>query len=156
MNSFFKRAEEAYQKKLDVPPEESGPKTRPRGLTIILIFAAVLGIFFLLRSIYFLVEGLSGSGRGDIALALHGIVTLDTPTLLLLFVYGAWRLKSWGRWIGIVAMVWEGFFGFMRLLNGVGYWYDALLLIIEIGVVVYLFIPRVRDAFTPMEVTRLN
>ncbi len=154
MSDFFDKTKDLYERKPTGEPVAVGPKKRPLGLTLIVIGAVVIGIASLLLSALFIVGGATSTYEDGAGILMQGIVTLDTPILLLLFAFGAWRLRGWALYIGLFTMAWEFLFGVLRLLNGGFVPLDAVFLVIEVVVFVYLLHPKTRSVFDSMEPAR--
>lgn len=111
-------------------------RTRPLGITIIAIIAAIYGVIGVISGIVLL-----SSSVGP------GVITLILGILELVLVWGLWTLQKWAFWATVVLEILallNGVFAFMQR-NVAGGVIDILLALI---VLIYLFAdPNVRTAF---------
>lgn len=130
--------------------------SRPLGVTIIALIAAVGGVLGILAAAAVLVgalsfsdmaarAGYSGSAiSGTVAALLAGIYAV----VVLVFAYGAWTLKSWGWLLGLAVF---GFGGLSDLLLGVAgamAMPNTIANVVIAAVVIYYWLrPNVRAAF---------
>lgn len=139
------------------PPAPMTPGRRPTGITVLAILAALSGFVGLCCSSPLLV-GLSAVGiviptgitqvLGVLGLLLACVLAFG-PVLQLAFAFGAWNLRPWAWWLGVVAM---GFSVLGVLVNVIGSggamaWTAVTNGIIPIIIFVYLLVPGVRKSF---------
>lgn len=151
MGDFFEKTKDLYEKKEDQKPLVQRPRSRPLGLTILIIAATVYAFLALLLAIAAFIIGASGNTQQSVGLTMGGIIFGITPVLLLVFAYGAWKLKGWARWLGIFIFGYEAVFAILRLSAGSASVIDAAQIVIGIAVIIYLLRPSVRDSFSSIE-----
>jgi hypothetical protein len=156
MSDYLSKMSENYDKKKSEAPLDPKPGKRPLGLTFLAIGSAIIGLLLLLRAVFFLGTGALGSGQAGASLFMTGILLLDTPVLLLLFAFGAWKRKGWALYLGLFLMAWEFLFGLLRLLGGGALVPDAVFLVIELIIFVYLLRPSIRNSFDSINPTRAD
>lgn len=123
--------------------QQPSTSTRPLGVTILAILAAVGGVLGLLGSIA-IFGLLSAAGLSMIL----GLLTLVLSVLYLLFAYGAWTLKPWGWTLGVGLAAASVVITLIGLTQGTQELVGALISIAISGVILYyLFQPDVKAAF---------
>ena len=120
---------------------------RPFGVTLIAILAIIGGLFGLCwPTLVFAGSALLGGIFGTIG-ALAGFFLIVGPLLQLIFAYGAFKLRSWAWYLGLIATGITVVGVIINLINGASlfsaFWGSALAIIIFI----YLWTPTVRKAF---------
>jgi hypothetical protein len=79
--------------------------SRPTGITVLSILAALAGTFALVGSIALFVVGtVAGGGVGGAVVA-SGIAALAFAVLSLVVAYGLWDLRPWAPWACVVAQL---------------------------------------------------
>lgn len=123
---------------------------RPTGVTIIAILAFISGLLGLCGALpvvgISLIAGIFVPLVGAIG-AIIGILLAASPILMLIFAYGAWNLRSWAWWLGIVA---TGISVLSALIAVFGSGNIAAIAthgLLPIIVFIYLLVPDVRKAF---------
>jgi uncharacterized membrane protein (DUF2068 family) len=143
---------------------------RPIGVSVVAILAFLLGLLLVLIGLFIAVLGIAGgaatsslresfgaslSADSDAAIAatfaVIGVVVGLFGFVAILFAIGAWRLKGWAWWLGLILSALYA----LASLSGVstarnaGTSLTAPLVQLVIGVVVfvYLLTPGVRRAF---------
>ncbi len=119
--------------------------TRPTGVTVIAILAAISGVFEVLGGLALLGLGAFGAAMGGPLLAYFGtfggIILLALGVVTLYAAWGAWNLKAWA-WTLLVVLTVIGvvlsLFSLRRSIFG---------LIVDVIILVYLFRPEVKAAF---------
>lgn len=134
---------------------------RPVGVTVIAllaIFAGLIGICWAVSlSGFATVTWLTGALFGGDGLqawgnsALWGAITgLAGAVFSLIFGIGAWNLRPWAWWVGVIAMALSLINPVLSLING-----DIVPgvfgLIIPAAVLIYLLVPGTRQAFLRLE-----
>jgi uncharacterized membrane protein (DUF2068 family) len=138
---------------------------RPTGVTILAVLAFLAAGMWLILSLLYVVAGVMPSrgsamstGLGDKLIITYIVALPLAPSALCLMTgVGLWRLRNWGRVLAILlaglsllgyAIALAGplahtdlFFGFVFLVMGLVY------AAIDAGILVYLFRPRVKQAF---------
>lgn len=134
---------------------------RPVGVTIISILAIVSGMIGIcwaitlsgfaatgwLTGALFGANGLQDWGNTTLIGALSGVFS---ALLSLAFGIGAWRLRPWAWWVGVIAMLVGLISPIISLFNG-----DIVPgifgLIIPVALLIYLIIPGTRQAFLRLD-----
>jgi uncharacterized membrane protein (DUF2068 family) len=144
---------------------------RPLGVSIVAVLAFLLGLFVILVGVFIAVLGLAGgasinsslrdslgaslNGDGDAAVAavfaVVGVVVALFGVVAIIFAVGAWRLKGWAWWLGLILSALYA----LASLSGVSTARNAassltaplVQLVIGVVVFVYLLTPGVRRAF---------
>jgi hypothetical protein len=136
---------------------------RPVGVTIIALLAILSGLIGLcwavslsgfagvawLTGTLFGGDGLQSWGNSTLWGAITGALS---AVFSLVFGIGAWNLRPWAWWVGVIAMVIGLISPILALING-----DIVPgvfgLIIPAAVLIYLLIPGTRQAFLNFERT---
>jgi hypothetical protein len=125
--------------------------TRPQGVTILAILAAIGGVLGIIAGAALLGFGglAAGSGGGFLAgfIAIFGLVAIAQSVLLLAFAYGAWTLQPWGWTLGVVAEVIGLVLSGLSILNGDSITSQIVSILIAVAILYYLFTPAVKAAF---------
>lgn len=123
--------------------------SRPTGVTIIAILAFISGLLGLCGALpvfgISLIAGIFIPPVGVIG-SIIGIFLALSPLLMLIFAYGAWNLRSWAWWMGILATGITVVSAIIALLTGN---VTAVVThgILPIIIFVYLLVPNVRQSF---------
>ena len=119
--------------------------TRPTGVTVIVILAAISGVFAVLGGLALLGMGAFGAAMGGPLLAFFGtfagIILVVFGAATLYAAWGAWNLKSWAWTLLVVLSV----IGLVLSLFSVRSSFISL--IVNAVVLYYLFRPEVKSAF---------
>lgn len=130
---------------------------RPIGVTIMAIIAILSGAIGIcwaltlsgfaatswMTGALFGSDGLQDWGNSALVGAISGVVS---AVLSLIFGIGAWRLRPWAWWVGVIAMIIGLVNPIISLLNG-DFVPGIFGLIIPAAVLIYLLIPGTRHAF---------
>jgi uncharacterized membrane protein (DUF2068 family) len=114
-------------------------RTRPQGVTILAVLAAIGGVLGILAGVALL--GLGGS------IAIFGLIAVVQSVLLLAFAYGAWMLKPWAWTLGVVAEVIGLILSVLFIVNGSSISSQVIGIVISVAILYYLFTPNVKAAF---------
>ncbi len=119
--------------------------TRPTGVTVIAILAAISGAFAVLGGLALLGLGAVGGAMGGPLLAFFGtfggIIILALGVVTLYAAWGAWNLKVWA-WTLLVVLTAIGLVLSLFSLRS-----SFLSLIVNAVILYYLFRPEVKAAF---------
>jgi len=132
---------------------------RPIGISIMAILAFLFGLLIALIGVIFIVGGAAAGSSLDSsfgsllagAVAVIGGIVLLFGLLYIVFAIGAWKLKGWAWWLGLIGSV-------LFILGGISSYSSASSagdstggsigsLVIAIVIFVYLLTPGVRRAF---------
>ena len=120
---------------------------RPFGITVIAILALISGLFGLCwPTLAFMGSALLGGIFGTIG-AFAGIFLIVGPLLQLIFAYGAFKLRSWAWYLGLIATAITVIGVIINLINGASIWSALWGSILSIIIFIYLLTPNVRGAF---------
>lgn len=120
---------------------------RPFGVTVIAILALIGGLFGLCwPTLAFMGSALLPGIFGTIGV-LAGIFLIIGPILQLVFSYGAFKLRSWAWYLGLIASGITVIGVVINLINGASLFSALWGSIIAIIVFIYLLMPGVRKAF---------
>jgi uncharacterized membrane protein (DUF2068 family) len=127
---------------------------RPRHLTIIVALAFVQGfmvtlvalIWFGIASLFSPDSGMTSPLLVMMAEAKGGLLVV-LALLYLVFVVGAWRMRDWARWVGLLASVLSILYVVRVLLGGGSIVVGLFVLIIPLTIIWYLLSPMGRQAF---------
>ena len=119
--------------------------TRPTGVTVIAILAAISGVFAVLGGLALLGIGAFGAAMGGPLLAYFGtfagIILLALGAVTLYAAWGAWNLKAWA-WTLLVVLTAIGLVLALFSLRS-----SFISLIVNAVILYYLFRPEVKAAF---------
>ena len=132
---------------------------RPIGISIMAILAFLFGLLITLLGALFIVGGAAVSNSVSSsfgllvggALAVLGAIVLLFGLLYIVFAIGAWKLKGWAWWLGLIGSV-------LFILGGIASYSAAssagtstggslVSLVVAVVIFVYLVTPGVRRAF---------
>ena len=120
---------------------------RPFGITLIAIFALFSGLFGLCWPILvFMGSTLLGPIFGTVGM-LAGIFLIIGPILQLIFAYGAFKLRSWAWYLGLVATGITVIGVIANIFGGGSLWSAFCGSTISIIIFIYLLTPNVRQVF---------
>ena len=120
---------------------------RPFGVTLIAILALIGGLFGLCwPTLAFMGSALLPGVFGTIG-ALAGVFLIIGPILQLVFSYGAFKLRSWAWYLGLIASGITVIGVVINLINGASIFSALWGSILSIIIFIYLLTPNVRQAF---------
>jgi hypothetical protein len=120
---------------------------RPFGVTLIAILALINGLFGLCWPILaFTGSALLGGIFGTIGLV-AGIVLIVGPLLQLIFAFGAFGLRSWAWYLGLIATGVTVVGVIVSLFEGSSFLSATCGSVIPIIIFIYLLTPNVRNVF---------
>jgi uncharacterized membrane protein (DUF2068 family) len=120
---------------------------RPFGVTVIAILALIGGLFGLCWPILaFTGSALFGGILGTIGV-FAGIFLIVGPVLQLVFAYGAFGLKRWAWYLGLLASGITVIGVIINLIDGASFFSALWGSTLSIIIFIYLLTGRVREAF---------
>ena len=120
---------------------------RPFGITLIAILALISGVFGLCwPTLVFTGSAFLGPIFGTVGVV-AGIFLIVGPLLQLIFAYGAFNLRSWAWYLGLIATSITVIGVVINLLDGASFWSAVWGSILSIIIFIYLLTPNVRRAF---------
>ena len=120
---------------------------RPFGVTLIAILALIGGLFGLCwPTLVFTGSALLGGIFGTIG-AFAGFFLIVGPLLQLIFAYGAFKLRSWAWYLGLIATGITVLGVIINLINGASLFSALWGSVLAIIIFIYLWTPNVRKAF---------
>jgi len=120
---------------------------RPFGVTVIAILALLGGFFGLCWPILaFTGSALLGGIFGTVS-TIAGIFLLVGPVLQLIFAFGAFGLKRWAWYVGLIASGVTVLGVIINLFSGAGIFSAIWGSTISIIIFIYLLTPKVKTAF---------
>jgi hypothetical protein len=127
---------------------------RPRHLTIIVSLAFVQAfmvtlvalIWFGIASLFSPDFGVTSPLLVMMAEAKGGLLVV-LALLYLVFVVGAWRMRDWARWVGLLVSALSILYVVRTLLGGGSIVIGLFVLIIPLIIIWYLLSPMSREAF---------
>ena len=120
---------------------------RPFGITVIAILALLSGLFGLCWPILaFTGSAFLGPVFGTVGV-IAGIFLIVGPILQLAFSYGAFNLRSWAWYLGLISTGITVIGVIINLFNGASFWSAIWGSIWSIIIFIYLLRPNVRQAF---------
>jgi hypothetical protein len=138
------------------PTASAVPRKRPTGITIIALLALISGFLglccgsplILLGGIGMIIPTGVTQVLGILGILL-GVLLAFGPFLQVIFAYGAWNLRSWAWWLGIVATGISVAGVIISILgsDGATLWTAVTNALLPIIIFVYLLFPDVRQAF---------
>lgn len=123
---------------------------RPLGVTVIAILAFANGLLGLcLPSLVIIGGGIGALFSGGLGLIVvcGGLLLAAGPLLWLIVAYGAWHLRPWAWWLGMVATGVTVVGVVINILNGVGIAQAIASAPLSIVIFIYLLLPDIRRAF---------
>jgi len=120
---------------------------RPFGVTVIAIFALIGGLLGLcLPTLGMMGSALFGGFLGTIG-AVASIFFIVGPVLQLVFAFGAFGLRSWAWYLGLISTGITVLGAVINLFQGASFWSAIWGGLIPIIIFFYLLSPNVRQAF---------
>lgn len=138
------------------PPLPKYASARPTGVTIIALLALLSGLLGLMCSSPIMILSAVGliipTGVTQVLGALGivlGIVLAFGPFLQVIFAYGAWNLRPWAWWLGLLAtgISVAGVLVSIIGSGGATAWTAITNALLPVIIFVYLLFPDVRRAF---------
>ncbi len=123
---------------------------RPLGVTIIAILSFINGLLGLCVPGLVIIGGGIGalfSGGLGLIVVCGGLLLAAGPLVWLLVSYGAWNLRPWAWWAGMVATGLTVVGVVVNIVNGVGIVQAVASAPLSIIIFVYLLLPDIRQAF---------
>jgi uncharacterized membrane protein (DUF2068 family) len=123
---------------------------RPLGVTIIAILAFINGLLGLCLPGLVIIGGGIGalfSGGLGLIVVCGGLLLAAGPLLWLVVSYGAWNLRPWAWWAGMVATGITVVGVVVNIINGVGILQAMASAPLSIVIFIYLLLPDIRRAF---------
>ena len=132
------------------PP--AGPQ-RPVGITILAILQVITALLGLCVPLVVLTGstlvaflGPAGTFVGGVGLCIGAVLFLG-PLLHFIVAFGAWNLKKWAWWLGVIATGVDVLSAVLNIWNGAGVAHAVILVGFALIVFIYLMTPGVRKAF---------
>ena len=120
---------------------------RPFGITVIAIVALISGLFGLCWPILiFTGSAFLGPVFGTVGV-FAGIFLIVGPILQLVFASGAFGLRPWAWYLGLISTGITVLGVIINLFNGASFWSAIWGSIVPIIIFIYLLTPNVRQAF---------
>lgn len=120
---------------------------RPFGITVIAVLALISGLFGLCwPTLVFTGSAFLGPILGTIGVV-AGIFLIFGPALQLIFAYGAFNLRSWAWYLGLVATGITVIGVIINLIDGASFWSAMWGSVLSVIIFIYLLTPNVRRAF---------
>lgn len=123
---------------------------RPLGVTIIAILAFINGLLGLCLPVLVIIGGGIGalfSGGLGLIVVCGGLLLAAGPILWLIVAYGAWNLRPWAWWVGMVATGVTVIGVVINIINGVGILQAVASAPLSVIIFIYLLLPDIRRAF---------
>jgi len=123
---------------------------RPLGVTIIAILAFINGLLGLcLPGLVIIGGGIGALFTGGLGLIVvcGGLLLAAGPLVWLLVSYGAWNLRPWAWWAGMVATGLTVVGVVVNIINGVGILQAMASAPLSIVIFIYLLLPDIRRVF---------
>lgn len=123
---------------------------RPLGVTIIAILAFINGLLGLCVPGLVIIGGGIGalfSGGLGLIVVCGGLLLAAGPLVWLLVSYGAWNLRPWAWWAGMVATGITVVGVVVNIINGVGILQAMASAPLSIVIFIYLLLPDIRRVF---------
>jgi len=120
---------------------------RPFGITVIAILALFGGLFGLCwPTLVFTGSTFLGPILGTVGV-FAGIFLIIGPILQLIFAYGAFKLRPWAWYLGLISSGITVLGIVINLFDGASFWSAIWGSIFSIIIFIYLLTPDVRQAF---------
>ncbi len=120
---------------------------RPFGITVIAIFALFSGLFGLCwPTLVFTGSAFLGPIFGTVGV-IAGIFLIVGPILQLIFAFGAFKLRSWAWYLGLISTGITVIGVILNLFDGASFWSAIWGSIWSVIIFIYLLTPNVRQAF---------
>jgi uncharacterized membrane protein (DUF2068 family) len=123
---------------------------RPLGVTIIAILAFINGLLGLcLPGLVIIGGGIGALFTGGLGLIVvcGGLLLAAGPLVWLLVSYGAWNLRPWAWWAGMVATGITVVGVVVNIINGVGILQAVASAPLSLVIFIYLLLPDIRRVF---------
>ena len=123
---------------------------RPLGVTIIAILSFINGLLGLCLPGLVIIGGGIGalfSGGLGLFVVCGGLLLAAGPLVWLLVSYGAWNLRPWAWWAGMVATGITVVGVVVNIVNGVGILQAVASAPLSIIIFIYLLLPDIRRVF---------
>lgn len=123
---------------------------RPLGVTIIAILSFINGLLGLCLPGLVIIGGGIGalfSGGLGLIVVCGGLLLAAGPLAWLLVSYGAWNLRPWAWWAGMVATGITVIGVVVNIINGVGILQAVASAPLSIVIFIYLLLPDIRRVF---------
>jgi uncharacterized membrane protein (DUF2068 family) len=123
---------------------------RPLGVTIIAILAFINGLLGLcVPGLVIIGGGIGALFTGGLGLIVvcGGLLLAAGPLVWLLVAYGAWNLRPWAWWAGMVATGITVIGVVVNIINGVGILQAVASAPLSIVIFIYLLLPDIRRVF---------
>lgn len=123
---------------------------RPLGVTIIAILSFINGLLGLCVPGLVIIGGGIGalfSGGLGLIVVCGGLLLAAGPLVWLLVSYGAWNLRPWAWWAGMVATGITVIGVVVNIVNGVGILQAVASAPLSIVIFIYLLLPDIRRVF---------
>jgi hypothetical protein len=120
---------------------------RPFGVTLIAILALISGLFGLCwPTLAFTGSALLGGILGTVGV-FAGIFLIIGPVLQLVFSVGAFKLRRWAWYLGLISSGITVLGVIIHLFQGASIWSAIMGSVLSIIIFIYLLTPKVRKAF---------
>ena len=119
---------------------------RPFGVTVIAVLALISGLFGLCLPVLVFM-GSTLLGPLAVVGVAAGIFLIIGPVLQLVFSYGAFNLRSWAWYLGLISSGITVLGVIINLFNGASFWTAVWGSILPIVIFIYLLTPNVRQSF---------
>jgi uncharacterized membrane protein (DUF2068 family) len=123
---------------------------RPLGVTIIAILSFINGLLGLcVPGLVIIGGGIGALFTGGLGLIVvcGGLLLAAGPLVWLLVSYGAWNLRPWAWWAGMVATGITVIGVAVNIINGVGILQAVASAPLSIVIFIYLLLPDIRRVF---------
>lgn len=123
---------------------------RPLGISIIAILAVVNGFLGLCAPLVLVAGGGVATlftGPVGLVAVCGGLLLLVGPLLWFAVGFGAWNLRPWAWWLGLIATGITVLSVIANILSGVGIFQAVASAPLSIIIFFYLLLPNVRQAF---------
>jgi hypothetical protein len=118
--------------------------TRPTGITVLAILAAIGGVLGLFGGFAVLFAGtVIFGGLG----AILGLAFLAYAGLLIALAYGAWKMLPWAWPLGVAVAVFGIVLSVLSIIGGSGIANQILSLVVDGGILYYLNQPSIKALF---------
>lgn len=126
--------------------------TRPLGITILAVLAAIGGVFAILGGIALVgLMGVAGASTGSPALfglgAVFGLVILVVGVAYIAFAYGAWTLKPWAWPLGVALAAISLLLSVLNIVSGGSIAGEIINIVIAAVILYYLFQANIKALF---------
>jgi len=121
------------------------PTTRPQGITILAVLAAIGGVLGLLGGFGVL---FAGSAVSSGAVMILGLCALAYAALLVAFAYGAWTMQPWAWALGVAVAIFGIVVAILQIvLGGSTIFSQALSIVVDGVILYYLNQPSIKSLF---------